>query len=60
MPRVLTEKQLRQYRRDGFVFPIDCISPEEAAGCMKKIGNRPLRIYRTICLIISRTIANIG
>ena len=46
MPRVLTEEQLRQYRRDGFVFPIDCISPEEAAGYMKKIGPKVLSSYR--------------
>ncbi len=35
MPRVLTEAQLRDYRRDGFVFPLDCISPEEAAGYLQ-------------------------
>ncbi len=35
MPRVLTDAQLRDYRRDGFVFPLDCISPEEAAGYLK-------------------------
>ena len=37
MPRVLTEKQLDDFRRDGFVAPLDCISPAEAAACMRKI-----------------------
>jgi len=31
MPRVLTEKQLREYRRDGFVAPLEAIPPEQAA-----------------------------
>ena len=31
MPRVLTEAQLRGYRRDGFVAPLDAIAPERAA-----------------------------
>lgn len=31
MPRVLTEKQLQLYQRDGFFAPIDCISREDAA-----------------------------
>jgi len=31
MPRVLTEKQLREYRRDGFVAPLEAIAPETAA-----------------------------
>lgn len=37
MPRVLTEKQLADYRRDGFVFPVDCIPPDEAARYLKII-----------------------
>jgi len=30
MPRVLTDAQLKSYQQDGFVSPLDCISPEEA------------------------------
>ena len=30
MPKVLTEQQLANYRRDGFLAPIDCISRESA------------------------------
>ena len=37
MPRTLTDQQLHDFRRDGFVSPLDCISAEEAAQCMKKI-----------------------
>ena len=37
MPRVLTDAQLKEYQRDGFYSPIDCISPEDAAECMRKI-----------------------
>lgn len=37
MPRVLTDAQLKGYRQDGFVSPIDCISPDEAADCLRKI-----------------------
>lgn len=37
MPRILTDTQLTQYQRDGFISPIDCISPDEAAACLRKI-----------------------
>lgn len=37
MPRVLTDSQVAAYERDGFLAPIDAISPEEAAACMAKI-----------------------
>ena len=37
MPRVLTDAQLTGYQQDGFVSPIDCISPEEAAAFLRKI-----------------------
>ena len=30
MPKRLTAEQVEQYQRDGFVFPIDVMSPEEA------------------------------
>lgn len=30
MPKKLTEKQLRDYRADGYVYPLDALS---AAGC---------------------------
>jgi non-heme Fe2+,alpha-ketoglutarate-dependent halogenase len=32
MGKVLSEAQVAQYRRDGFLFPIDAFSPEEARG----------------------------
>ncbi|MEK9684487.1 MAG: phytanoyl-CoA dioxygenase family protein [Rhodospirillaceae bacterium] len=31
MPQVLTEQQLAEYHRNGFLAPIDCISKEEAS-----------------------------
>lgn len=37
MPKVLTDSQVAAYERDGFIAPIDAISPEEAAECMAKI-----------------------
>ena len=37
MPRVLTDAHLKEYQQDGFCSPIDCIAPEEAAECMRKI-----------------------
>lgn len=37
MPRVLTEKQLREYRRDGFLAPLEAISPERAASHLAMI-----------------------
>lgn len=37
MPKVLTDAQLKGYRQDGFVSPIDCISSEQAADCLRKI-----------------------
>jgi len=37
MPKVLTQQQLDAFRRDGYVAPVDCISPEEAAECMRRI-----------------------
>jgi len=37
MPRVLSDAQLKQYQRDGFVSPIACISADEAADCLRKI-----------------------
>ncbi len=37
MPRVLTDAQLKSYHEDGFVSPLDCISPEEAAGHLRMI-----------------------
>jgi ectoine hydroxylase-related dioxygenase (phytanoyl-CoA dioxygenase family) len=31
MPRILTDQQLQDFRRDGFVFPLECISAQQAA-----------------------------
>jgi hypothetical protein len=33
----LTDAQLKQYRQDGFVSPMDCISEDEAAAFLRKI-----------------------
>ena len=30
MPRVLTNKQLKAYQKDGFISPLDCISVDQA------------------------------
>ena len=38
MPKVLTQRQLEAFRRDGFVSPLDCITPVQAADCMRKIA----------------------
>lgn len=37
MPGILTPEQLDDFRRNGFVAPIDCIAPAEAADCMRRI-----------------------
>ena len=31
MPASLSPDQIAQYRRDGFYFPVDCLTPDEAA-----------------------------
>ncbi|MBB43739.1 MAG: hypothetical protein CMM44_08250 [Rhodospirillaceae bacterium] len=35
MPKILSTNQLATYRRDGFIAPIDCISPEQARSYLK-------------------------
>ncbi len=37
MPRVLTEAQLEAFRRDGFLFPFDCMTPAEAGGLRRRL-----------------------
>ncbi len=32
MPASLSSEQVAQYRRDGFLFPVDCLTPEEVRG----------------------------
>ena len=39
MPKVLTEDQLARWERDGAVWPVDLLSPEEAAGFAKRLGD---------------------
>ena len=34
MPRALTEEQVAGFRRDGFVFPVDGLSADEAAAAV--------------------------
>ena len=29
MPKLLTDAQVQAYERDGFVFPVDVLRPEE-------------------------------
>lgn len=33
MPKHLTEAQVAQFRRDGFIFPLDALTPAEAREC---------------------------
>jgi len=37
MPRVMTNQQLNEFRTNGFVAPLNCLTPAEAADCMRKI-----------------------
>jgi ectoine hydroxylase-related dioxygenase (phytanoyl-CoA dioxygenase family) len=37
MPRVMTDQQLHDFRTNGFVAPLDCLTSEQAADCMRKI-----------------------
>jgi non-haem Fe2+, alpha-ketoglutarate-dependent halogenase len=37
MGKVLTNAQITQYHRDGFLFPIDAFSPEEARGFRQRL-----------------------
>ena len=31
MPARLSEAEIAQYRRDGFLFPIECLTPDEVS-----------------------------
>ncbi|MGE0310537.1 MAG: phytanoyl-CoA dioxygenase family protein [Lautropia sp.] len=33
MPRILTDEQVAAYDRDGFVHPVDALTPDEVASC---------------------------
>jgi ectoine hydroxylase-related dioxygenase (phytanoyl-CoA dioxygenase family) len=37
MPKILTQAQIDQFWNDGYVFPIDGLSGEEAADCRRKL-----------------------
>ncbi|MEC7490351.1 MAG: phytanoyl-CoA dioxygenase family protein [Pseudomonadota bacterium] len=37
MPKVLTKTQSDQFWNDGYVFPFDCLTPEEARACRDKL-----------------------
>jgi non-haem Fe2+, alpha-ketoglutarate-dependent halogenase len=37
MPKVLTEDQIKRYRRDGYHFPLTVSSPAQMAGCYDKL-----------------------
>ena len=37
MPKVLTSEQIDQFWNDGYVFPFDCLTTEEAAECRRKL-----------------------
>ena len=36
MPNVLTDEQVGRWRRDGAIWPIDLLAPEEAAECARR------------------------
>jgi non-haem Fe2+, alpha-ketoglutarate-dependent halogenase len=37
MPKLLTQAQIEQYRRDGYVFPIRVMSESDAADCRRRL-----------------------
>lgn len=37
MPKILTEEQVDQFWNDGYVFPFDCLTADEAADCRRKL-----------------------
>ena len=37
MPRLLTEEQVEKYKRDGFVYPVDVMSREEAQRYLQRL-----------------------
>ncbi len=53
MPKVLTDEQVRRYNEDGFLFPFDVYTPDEAAGLAAKfaaveakLGYEPQKKFR--------------
>ena len=37
MPKILTQPQSDQFWNDGYVFPFDCLTTEEAQACRDKL-----------------------
>jgi hypothetical protein len=37
MPNVLTQSEIDQFWQDGYVYPFDCLSPEQAKDCREKL-----------------------
>ncbi len=38
MGKILSDTQVAQYNRDGFLFPVDVYTPEEAVGLHEKFS----------------------
>jgi ectoine hydroxylase-related dioxygenase (phytanoyl-CoA dioxygenase family) len=45
MPKALTPAQIEAYRHDGFIFPIDALSPEEAAAARAAFAEEERRAW---------------
>ena len=37
MPKALSQDQIDQYQRDGYLYPIQIVSPDEAAACRQRL-----------------------
>ena len=37
MPKVLTTEQIEQFRNEGYAFPFDCLTADEARTCRERI-----------------------
>ena len=53
MPKVLTENQVNEFDRNGFLFPVEAYTPDEAAGLHGKfaameehLGHEPQKKFR--------------
>jgi len=42
--KALTEQQVLDYRRDGYLFPVSALTPEEAAQCLRDLERTEARI----------------
>jgi len=44
MPKVLTSAQIASYERDGFLFPVDVCTPEQAAALGRRVADMEARL----------------